>query len=188
MNKLPHVIVDIVTEENVVGGILVPALINRVQARFAAEKQPVPAFDAIKECVFELMTAESITVSADRRVRLVKSPVNAKPPIWSSSTKNPSGIYPIGIGDFLFNAAGEPVAEVVHMRKANGAVEIEVRAAFRDFRAYDGTHIPRSGEILSGVKDMADGPLYSYKKITARSKYRKAISEYRKAILDEWEP
>lgn len=151
--KLPHVIMEIVKGEEIVGGILVPALLNRTQAKFSAAKEPVPAFDSIKEAIFELMTSEVISLDRKKRVRClkVKDITEAFTP-EAPSKQNPSGLWPIGPGDFVFNAAGEPVGIVDKLFVRDGQPELEIRPTFNAFVSYADNMTVKNGEVATGTQ------------------------------------
>lgn len=168
MIDLQHLIVEIVTAEEPVGGIMTHALTNRVAARYAARQvQPPDSFE-IKQAVMDLLAADALVLTGARRLRLPEPKRQPKPPPpkrpeWSGK-ENPSGVYPIGVGDPLYNGAGDTVAIVrsikIHtesygpgeFRMASRVVLLEVEAAFDRLQSTDGATINVQGEIPPKAK------------------------------------
>lgn len=144
--EIAHLVVEIVKQERLIGGIFSSALINRVQAAYAAEHKQPPAGDDIRITILDLLAADVIHVSASKRVTLVSNAKAEKPK--KAQFENTSGIWPIGPNDYLFNSDGEPVAQVTMLARMHGAVRLEVVALFHTWTALDGSTVPGSGEVI----------------------------------------
>lgn len=167
-NKLAHIIMEILKEEEIVGGLQSAALVNRVLAKHVKESLPVPPAEAVQQAILDLVLSEVVYRDSNSRLR-VKSTQAGKPQAtpWAGQHKdmddadliNPSGMYPIGTGDMLYNLAGEPVARVTGLKRLSSIgvdglacmqVEMDVEPLFTSFYSKWGDTIPGAGEVISG--------------------------------------
>lgn len=150
---LAHLIVDIVRGESSIGGIKAAALSNRIAAVYAKDGEPIPSADEIHNAIIDLVAAECLIVKSARLTVPVATAVGT-----NTGNPNPSGVYPIGPGDPLFNAAGQQVAVVRAMsRTVDGMSRVmgwhmEVDTTFKEAGSAD-AWIPGAGEILTGKNE-----------------------------------
>jgi hypothetical protein len=165
--NLEHVLVDLCQEDARIGGTYVSALVNKAQAKYAAEGLQPPDDDTVKSAIFELVSVKALVLTDQKRLKakaekakgkkiVVDLETNSKQaPDPGQGKRNPSGYWPIGPGDFLYNAAGDPVAVVDGLRQTYDSIqrvtsyELTVLAQFTELIAYE---FHGRGEVLTATK------------------------------------
>jgi hypothetical protein len=195
-NTINHIIIDVVTGEQAVGGIKAFALRNRVQASYATLNLKLPSFAEINEAVFDLIANDTLELK-NSFIRLSrdngdwpkkKTALGAKP---NKSWEPVSGLEPCGPGDTLFNSDGQPVAQIIGMRRlyrtdSSGTrrlhVVMDMEALFPNVMDKYGNSVPGEGEILSTAQKPDNS--YDIEHYVADPRPSKAKEQVMKEVYD----